>query len=194
MGSKGGPRAVQAPYSGSETSNQTSTNNFSSTANSTVPDWVRNAGQDLYGRGTNFLDQWAVNPYLQQAGQGASAIGAGAPNQVNVADWLLNQDRGGGYATQAIEELMRYGGTSGGGQFGSGAAGTTPNRINRGDVRDVAWRDFTDYDVDAYMNPYTQNVVDASVGDVQRQADVERLRRSGAAHRGGTFGSSGHAI
>lgn len=194
MGSKGGPRAVEAPYSGTQTSNQSSTNNFSSTSNSTVPEWATQAGQDLLGRGTNFLDQWSVNPLLQQGGQTASQIGAYGPHAFGTADYLLNQDRGGGYASNAIEELMKYAGMSGGGQFSGTGGGGRPDSIDRGAVRDVAWKDFTDYDIDQYMNPYTQNVIDASVGDVQRAGDVARLQRASQAAKAGALGGSRHGV
>ena len=45
-----------------------------------------------------------------------------------------------------------------------------------------------------YMNPYVDQVVDQSLADLQRQADMERQRIGSAAARGGAFGGSRQAV
>ena len=45
-----------------------------------------------------------------------------------------------------------------------------------------------------YMNPYVDQVVDQSLADLQRQADMERQRIGSAAARGGAFGDSRQAV
>ena len=45
-----------------------------------------------------------------------------------------------------------------------------------------------------YMNPYVDQVVDQSLADLQRQADMERQRIGSAAVRGGAFGGSRQAV
>lgn len=45
-----------------------------------------------------------------------------------------------------------------------------------------------------YMSPYTQDVVDQSMMDLQRQADMERQRIGDAAVQGGAFGGSRQAV
>ena len=45
-----------------------------------------------------------------------------------------------------------------------------------------------------YMNPYIQNVVDQNLADVQRQADMERMRVGQAGVTGGAFGGSRQAV
>ena len=45
-----------------------------------------------------------------------------------------------------------------------------------------------------YMNPYVDQVVDQSLADLQRQADMERQRIGSAAVQGGAFGGSRQAV
>lgn len=45
-----------------------------------------------------------------------------------------------------------------------------------------------------YMNPFIQNVVDQNLADVQRQADMERMRIGQAGVAGGAFGGSRQAV
>jgi len=45
-----------------------------------------------------------------------------------------------------------------------------------------------------YMSPYTQDVIDQSLSDLQRQADMERQRIGSAAVQAGAFGGSRQAI
>jgi len=45
-----------------------------------------------------------------------------------------------------------------------------------------------------YMNPYTQDVLDQSLADLQRQADMERQRIGSAAVQAGAFGGSRQAV
>ena len=45
-----------------------------------------------------------------------------------------------------------------------------------------------------YMNPYIENVVDQNLADIQRQADMERMRVGQAGIAGGAFGGSRQAV
>lgn len=45
-----------------------------------------------------------------------------------------------------------------------------------------------------YMSPYTQDVIDQSLTDLQRQADMERQRIGSAAVQAGAFGGSRQAV
>jgi hypothetical protein len=66
--------------------------------------------------------------------------------------------------------------------------------VNRGNVRDVNWKDFTDFDVNAYMNPYTQNVVDTTTADIRRTGDIEQAQRSAQLAKAGAFGGSRQSV
>jgi hypothetical protein len=50
---------------------------------------------------------------------------------------------------------------------------------------------FTGNDVQAYMNPYMQNVVERQQQDAQRQSDIARQTQGAQAARSGAFGGSG---
>lgn len=175
-----------------QSQNQNSNTNYSGqTASRTMlPDWVNQAGPALYNEGVNQYNQYnPINPLVQQNGGLAGFLGQGVPGSYeNAASWFGN-DRGGGYATRALDQLFAL---SGGGAGANGSGGTAVNP--RSGIRDVTHRDFTDYDINAYMNPYTQNVVDASLGDLDRQAQIENLRRQGEMTRSGTFGGSRHGV
>lgn len=174
--------------------NQNSNTNYSgqTASRSILPDWVNQAGPALYNEGVNQYNQYnPINPLVQQNGGLAAFLGQGVPGSYeNAASWFGN-DRGGGYATTALDRLLAMSG--GGGAGASGSNGGTWANPREG-IRDVNHRNFTDYDINAYMNPYTQNVVDASLGDLDRQAQIESLRRQGEMTRSGTFGGSRHGV
>lgn len=172
---------------------QSSTTGYSGTtaSQSVLPDWVNQAGPELYNNANQFVQGFNPNNPLSQQNAGlAGAMGnAALPAYGEAAHWYGN-DRGGGYASTAIEQLLRAGGSGGGASFGGGV-GNGP--AGQG-VRDTSWRNFTDYDINAYTSPYTGQVVDAAMDDLDRAAQIESLRRSGAASRAGTFGGARHGV
>lgn len=200
MSGGGGTRSVPTTANQTSSSNTTGSNtlaNFTSGQSSTqLPDWLRAAGPDLYGRGLGFLQDYNTsNPLLDMAGQQAQQFGGqSAPSFGNAEKWYGN-DRGGDWAQQAMQELMGFGGGGGGynanlgGGDGGGGAQIDPSKI-----RDVAYKNFTDYDIQKYLNPYTQSVVDTSLADVQRNADIAALQRSSMAAKAGAFGGSRHGV
>lgn len=179
----GGQRSSASQNENSNTNYSGQTSSFTS-----LPDWLNQAGPDVYNRASGFADNYdPINPLVQQTGGLANYIGGyGAPGY-DMAAGYYGLDRGGGYAQTAIERLL---GASNG--MGGAPGGTATNP--RAGIRDVSWRDFTDFDTNAYMNPYTQNVVDASLSDLDRQAQIESLRRGDAQMRSGAFGGARHGV
>jgi hypothetical protein len=53
---------------------------------------------------------------------------------------------------------------------------------------------FTGNNVQAYMNPYMQNVVERQQADAQRQGDISRQIQNAQAARSGAFGGSGNML
>ena len=53
---------------------------------------------------------------------------------------------------------------------------------------------FTGNNVQAYMNPYMQNVVERQQADAQRQGDIARQTQNAQAARSGAFGGSGNML
>jgi hypothetical protein len=62
-------------------------------------------------------------------------------------------------------------------------------------AQQVGTRSITDLNnINAYMSPYMQNVVDAQLREAQREADIAATTRAGAATKAGAFGGSRQAI
>lgn len=188
--SKGGPRLQNT---GTQTTNQTqnTSGSFSNTQISEVPEWVRQAGQQLFGQASDMANNFANNPLLQQFMGQAGQIGSAAPGLFNQGAGMAGNARGGNFAQTAIEELL---GLATGGPTINTNFSQGPITFERGAVRDVNHRNFTDYDINQYMNPYTQQVVDSTLADVDRNSRVAALQRGSAAQRAGAFGGSRHGV
>lgn len=79
------------------------------------------------------------------------------------------------------------------GLAGSQAMGSqyNPSQFN---AQQVGTQDYTGSNVNQYMNPYMQNVVDIQQREAQRQGDIAGTQRAGQAVRSGAFGGSRAAI
>lgn len=79
------------------------------------------------------------------------------------------------------------------GLAGSQAMGSqyNPGQFN---AQQVGTQDYTGQNVNQYMNPYMQNVVDIQQREAQRQGDIAGTQRAGQATRSGAFGGSRAAI
>jgi hypothetical protein len=66
----------------------------------------------------------------------------------------------------------------------AGEVGASP--ITAGMLRDT--------DLSAYMNPYTQNVIDTSLADLSRARDIQRVADNQAATRANAFGGSRQGV
>ena len=159
---------------------------------STLPDWVNQAGPQLYGAAANEVDNFNPHNALNNQTYGLAGYMQGmSPYAMEAAGSLYGSDRGGGYAEQAIQQLLRGGGPSGSSQFG---AGGRPGGGGGEGVRDVSWRDFGSFNMGDYMSPYTNDVVNNSLSDLDRASQIEGLRRGDAAMRSGAFGGSRHGV
>jgi hypothetical protein len=67
-------------------------------------------------------------------------------------------------------------------------------QLNRGSIRDVTSKNFTDYDINAYMNPYTNTVVNNTLNDLSRQNDIVNNSTNARAAAAGAFGGSRQAV
>lgn len=188
--SKGGPR-LQNTGTQNTTQNQTQTGSFENTQTSQIPEWVRQAGEQLFGQASGMANNFANNPLLQQFMGQAGQIGGAAPGLFAQGAGMAGNARGGNYAQTAIEELL---GLATGGPTINTNFSQGPITFDRGAVRDVTHRNFTDYDINQYTNPYTQQVVDATLADVDRNSRVAALQRGSAAARAGAFGGSRHGV
>jgi hypothetical protein len=79
------------------------------------------------------------------------------------------------------------------GLAGARALGSQYNP-NQFGAQQVGTQDYTGQNVNQYMNPYMQSVVDIQQREAQRQGDIAGTQRAGQATRSGAFGGSRAAI
>ena len=72
--------------------------------------------------------------------------------------------------------------------------GFSAARLNRGDVRDVEGGSILNQDMGAYMNPYTQNVTNQGLRDINRSRQIEQIRTSAGATAARAFGGSRQGV
>ena len=65
---------------------------------------------------------------------------------------------------------------------------------NRGDIRNVTAGSFPGGDMSQYMNPYTDQVIDRGMSDLQRQRQITMQDMGDRASAAGAFGGSRHGI
>lgn len=61
-------------------------------------------------------------------------------------------------------------------------------------LKDREYKSFLDADIQGYQNPYTQSVIDRSLSEINRQADIERNQIRGAMHADSAFGGARHGV
>lgn len=64
----------------------------------------------------------------------------------------------------------------------------------RSDVRDVAAKNFLNYDINKYMNPYVDTVINNSMRDLSRQNDIVNNTTNARAAAAGAFGGSRQSV
>jgi len=67
-------------------------------------------------------------------------------------------------------------------------------QMDRGTVRDIAAKNFLNYDINKYMNPYIGTVVNNSLKDLSRQNDIVNNTTNARAAAAGAFGGSRQAV
>lgn len=183
--------------SGGKPATQTQNVDMTNTASTSFDPWVASAGQDLFNRQAalaNGYQPLGPSALTQQSADAASQALAQYYPGANAGAWgAFSNDRGGGAAMSAIQQLMGMygpGGGSGADVFGQGGGGGSSGPR----IRDTNWRNFTDYNIDDYMNPYVGSVVDDTLSDIDRGAAQAGNDRAAAAARAGAFGGSRHGV
>lgn len=67
-------------------------------------------------------------------------------------------------------------------------------QVQPGEVRDTTAQNFLQGDIQGYMNPYTQNVVDTTMSELDRQRQIVQQQNQDAMVAAGAFGGSRHGI
>lgn len=138
-----------------------------------------------YARATAIAD----TPFQPYTGERVAGF---TPTQLQAQDMLsgiANNHTGSDTLTQAkagYGNLMNY----------SPSQITAPGAVQAGSVSavPVSAGMLRDTDLSAYMNPYTQNVIDTSLADLSRARDMQRVADNQAATRANAFGGSRQGV
>ena len=140
-----------------------------STSNQTnqIPAWMSNAGEQNYA----LAQQIAQQPLQQYQGQMVADIGPQMQQSWNVA------------ANSGNVGADQFNAATGG---YLGALGQTPTSVTAGQVGDT--------DLSKYMNPYTQDVINATMPIMQQQNALSQNQQANAANSANAFGGSRQGI
>jgi hypothetical protein len=143
---------------------------------------------------------------VPQAPQGPNALQTGLNAQNSAMDFFRNQMNGGGGGLMDMISGLSGGGMgmmAGGGGGGASGPAMMVNAPGKelydydpslAQAQSYSASQLSDADINQYMNPYTQNVIDASMADLDT-ARMNALNNTGAAaSRGGAFGGDRHGI
>ena len=170
-------------------------------ADTQIPDWVSQAGQDVYATARGLADT-EYQPYTGPRIANLSGTEQQAGNALQGAVGGWNPALGSaGAALGGYNQLE--------GQFDSIAAGqnllndprqqgyldSAGANIGRGETSiGQASREWDQSAADQYQSPFTQNVTDITARDMNRQYNQQAIRDNSAAAAGGAFGGTRHAM
>lgn len=148
-------------------SKSSGTKTATSTATTELPSWVNNGAQDNFGLAT----QIAAQPLVQYGGDRTADFNADQTNMM-----------------QGVRNLQGTGAASMAGAI------NTANGVAGYDPRMVSAQNFLQGNVNAYMNPYLQNVEAGALDSLDRSR-LQSLNRTGdQAASAGAFGGSRHGV
>lgn len=149
-----------------------------------LPAWVDAASQGNYADAAQVANNMGPTAPQQVAGQ--------QPLQNQAIDWL-NQSAGmsqGAYGNA----LNAIGGAQNVAYNPVSLWGGARDVAQPQDVADVTAKGFLDRDINSYMNPYTQNVIDATDQASRRDESLSLMKNSDANRASGAYGGSRDAI
>lgn len=156
--------------------------------------WETSAQQTLgngwqYGQGAMTAAQ---NAAQQAAGFQGQQVTPWGPQTAAMQAWMPTQAANAGPAAQmtpASSDVVSIQAANAG-----PAAQMAAAQLNRGAVRDVTSKNFTDYDINKYLNPHTNTVVNNALNDLSRQNDITNNQTNARAAAAGAFGGSRQAV
>lgn len=184
-----------------------------------VPEWVRNAMQWNIDRGQSLANQ----PYTPYPGQRLAGFNPTQQNAFASADLYGQMGLGAlGHSYNALTDPtgqnMMGNAYAGMQNFASGLGGAfspldaaqgrafqstaydatasdaTASLANRGAIRDVNGGSFLDMDINSYLNPYTQSVIQNTTDEMERARQAQLQQGNSAAVAAGAFGGSRHGV
>lgn len=171
------------------------------------PPWMDAASQGLLGSASGAVNGAQWNPLQTGAFAGAGMWGQMAPGALgqsyNVmtdnANYQANPDWLG-----PLAGLLAGGGSSFGAGGGAirgtasghdrGAAQAQTSTIDMSQLQQLDPRSVLDYNVNDYMNPFTQGVIDTQAGDIERSRQLQQRNDAAQQIGQGAFGGSRSAI
>jgi hypothetical protein len=138
-----------------------------STSINQIPQWMSDAGQKNYA----FAQQVAMQPLQQYQGQLVAD-----PSSQTQQSWNTAANSG------AVGQ-DQYGGATAG---YLGALGQKPQSVTAGQLATT--------NLDPYMNPYTKNVIDATMPIMQQQNALSQNQQANAANSSNAFGGSRQGV
>src|SRR4249919_2528256 len=138
-----------------------------STSINQIPQWMSDAGQKNYA----FAEQVAMQPLQQYQGQLVPDTSSQTQQSWNTA------------ANSGAVGKDQYGGATAG--F-LGALGQNPQAVNAGQLAST--------NLDPYMNPYTQQVIDKTLPLMQQQNALSQNQQANAANSSNAFGGSRQGV
>ena len=160
-----------------------------------LPQWVERAGAENYRLATEISKRpfqaytgervASLNPLEQKA---AETLQTGMDRANTSFDTSQNAAVA---ATNFRPEMIDAG------QFGAQQIGPVAGVANVADpnaVKDVEAGSFLSRDVNQYMNPYTQSVIDNTVSDMRRGIEHQAQGTADASRAAGAWGGSRHAV
>ena len=163
--------------------------------NTNIPEYAQPYVEQMLGSAQQQIFNYDTDP--NTGAKTATGIKPYTPYSQNAQDYvapfspLQNQAMTGAGQLGTAPQLDAASGIAG--LAGARALGAQYNPSQFG-AQQVGTQDYTGQNVNQYMNPYMQSVVDIQQREAQRQGDIAGTQRAGQATRSGAFGGSRAAI
>lgn len=175
----------------------------SNTSTQEIPEWQKQMYQEAYGLGKGISQQ----EFIPYTGAQVAGFNPDQLKQFEATRGMVNASqqydpRAGlqQLATAQTPTIRPVTGTTAQiGQVGTPQAATIqgiqgPQAAQIGGVQSPQFQGLLSQDIGAYQSPYQQQVIDQSMADIQRQADVARGQSQSRAIGAGAFGGSRSAL
>lgn len=137
------------------------------TTTNNIPQWVQDAGQSTYN---NYATPAAATPYTPYTGEQVAPLNS--TQNTAIGNATANQNAGQGALATGVQNATQAG------AYQPSQVGTS---YNQGAVN-------------AQLNPYTQNVIDTTNSDLQRQNQIANTNNDASATQQGAYGGTRNAV
>ena len=148
--------------------------------------------QDVYNRARAVADK----PFQEYGGQTLAGINQDQLGAFDMVRQGVNNNVGGDTLNQAIagtSRAMAFNPMQVSG-VGYNPALMQAANFDRSGVRDVQGGSFLDQNIGAYMNPFTNEVIDRAMADLDRARQMQMNQDAASAIAAGAFGGSRHGV